>query len=206
MGGSGPSTVVGQTGEYKRVVEWIKQAWIDIQTRHIDWNFMRGTFTLTTVNGTAEYAASDASLTDLDFWPTTRLKIYATSTSDETDMDYVSYDEFFETYMLGSIGTGRPFFYTITPDNKLRMYPTPDTGYTVYGDYYKQPTTLAANSDVPACKARYHQIIVWHALLKYARYEAATEVVNDAMLNFRRMMSQMERTELPDMGVMREFC
>ncbi len=43
---TGPSAVTGQTGRLGQVVNWVNSAWMDVQTRHDDWKFMRGSFTV----------------------------------------------------------------------------------------------------------------------------------------------------------------
>jgi hypothetical protein len=55
IAGTGPSTTAGQVGELGRVVDWINQAYIDIQEKHDDWNFLRFEFSLPLTIGQAIY-------------------------------------------------------------------------------------------------------------------------------------------------------
>ena len=50
-GVTGPdlTTVTGLTGESLRFYNWINSAWVDIQTAHEDWQFMRLPFQFNTV-------------------------------------------------------------------------------------------------------------------------------------------------------------
>ena len=54
--GSIPTSVVGQTGELARVVDWVQDAWNDIQTKHNTWQWMRSKFTVNTVADQQAYA------------------------------------------------------------------------------------------------------------------------------------------------------
>ena len=43
----GPATVTGQTGDMARVVDWINDSWLKIQSMRADWNWAWGTGTAT---------------------------------------------------------------------------------------------------------------------------------------------------------------
>lgn len=71
--GTGPATTVGQTGELKRVCNWVNQAWNEIQLHREDWEWMRKPFTFDTVAQQSTYDASaDVGLTDFAMWRTIR--------------------------------------------------------------------------------------------------------------------------------------
>jgi len=196
-----PSTTVNQNGEMRRLVDWINAGWLDLQTRHDDWLWMRAGFTLPTVSGTHTYTAADASITDFREWSLDSLKVYTVSTTDETELFYVSYEEFRSCYMLGQIASGRPAYFTVTPDRSLRFYPTPDAAYTVYGDYQRMASEMSADTDIPSIPTEYHLAIVYRAMIKYGRYEAASEIYEDARAEYARILSQLERKYLPEMSV-----
>ncbi len=48
------------------------------------------------------------------------------------------------------------YFYAQT----IRVYPAPDTAYTVKLRYYKSPTLLVSGDDVPSIPARYQELLV----------------------------------------------
>lgn len=197
---SGPSAVTGQTGELLRAVNWVNDAWRDIQLRHDNWQWMRAGFTITCVGGTHTYTATDAGLTDFARWDTQHIRVYTTSTADEYELTHVPYDDFRKVYMMGSIPSGKPAYYTVTPDSSLRFYPTPDFAHTIYGDYYKAPTELTADTDTPAMSSRWHIMIVYGAMMKYGVFEAAAEIYQAGEKEYRRLMLHLEREELPETG------
>ena len=65
ISGSGPTTVVGQSGNLQRIVDWVNTAWIDIQTTNQDWGWMRASASFTTVSGQATYALGTGTGTGL---------------------------------------------------------------------------------------------------------------------------------------------
>lgn len=179
-------------------MDWINTAWLDVQQDLPGYNWMRGSFTLTLANGDAEYAAADCVIpvTDLRSW--VNMRVYTTSVADEDDVYFLPYEEFRQRYMLGTVATGRPYHYTVKPDKTLRFYPTPDAAYTVYGEYQKTASEMAADTDEPGLPAEYHMAIVYRAMMKYGRYEAAPEVYEDAKAEYKRAITNIRMDQLPD--------
>lgn len=198
ISGTGPSTVSGQTGELKHVVDWVSNAWDDIKIRHENWSFLRDEFSFSTVSGQRSYTTSQAGITDFAKWDLEHTKIYSSSVADEYLLTYVSYDDFRKTYMMGQAATGKPAYYTIAPDKSMIVYPTPDDAYTIYGDYYKAGATLTDDDDEPDMPARFHMLIVYKALEAYGMYEAAQDALTRGNKEAMRIMMHLERDQLPD--------
>jgi hypothetical protein len=59
--GTMPTSVTSQTGEMKRVVDWIARAYRWVQRKHSNWNFLRNDFSFNTVAGTSNYLYTSAS-------------------------------------------------------------------------------------------------------------------------------------------------
>jgi len=72
----------------------------------------------------------------------------------------------------------------------------PDDDYTVRGEYWKLPQTLAANGDIPECPAQYHDIIVWRALQIMAEHDEAPSAIATANYNYKELLGDLERTQL----------
>lgn len=75
--GSGPITVVGQTGELGRLVNWLNTAWLDIQMMRRDWEWMRKSCAFTTVAGQATYTPAQCGVTDFGMWARNTFRNYA---------------------------------------------------------------------------------------------------------------------------------
>ena len=198
ISGVGLLTVASQTGEMKRIVDWVRSAWRDIQLRESEWQWMRSGFSFNCVNGTPAYSPSDIGLTDFASWNMEHVRVYDGNTINEYTLTYFPYDQFRHIYMRGDIPAGKPAYYTITPDKSLRFYPTPNAAYTVYGDYYKTPTELADDADTPGMPARFHELVKFGAMRKYAAFEGANEVFQYATAEYNRLMRNLEQDQLPD--------
>jgi len=206
ISGTGPASVLGNTGELERLVNWIKNAYIEIQNRHGgNWRFMRSDFTIDTTVGQDEYVFSDftdiadaSAISRFSSWRFKEYrnppKIFLTSAGvgGQTWMSSVRFDPFENIYSIGTQNDARPFHITITPQDSVKIGPAPSEIYTVTGEYYKSAQILAADSDVPEMPPQFHQLIVYEAMKKYAGFESAPEVMARAHAEGNRVMRQLE--------------
>lgn len=203
VSGPTPSTVVGQTGEYERLVNWILKAYEDIQNKHTQWEFLRADVEFTVANPTSTYSADDIDLPTFGEWKMDSFRIYssAVGVADEQILCKSSWDAFRNSYVIGALRSqaGRPTVIAQKPDQSLILWPLPDQDYTVVGEYYKTAQTLTANTDVPIFPAKYHDIIMWRALMFYAGYESAPSLYTVGEREFNKLMMKMEATQLPEM-------
>ena len=108
---------------------------------------------------------------------------------------------FRDVYRFNNLVEGRPIRYAVDPVNKnVCLAAIPDAiGYTITGRYWTQPVALVNDTDVPAIPDQYHMLIVYWALSKYAGYEAAMEVKQEALENKGKLLSALESDQLPSM-------
>lgn len=59
--------------------------------------------------------------------------------------------------------SGRPERYAIDGGN-IRLWPTPDSAYTVNLRYYRTPAPMSATTDLPSIPPEYHHLLVSYAL------------------------------------------
>jgi hypothetical protein len=199
--GTGPATVVSQTGELKRIVDWIAEADEEIQQEHDEWKFMVGDFTLNTVADDGSYAASDCvtPITDLRNWKLETFKIYllASGVADEVRLCWMDYQLWYETYNTGSQTSGRPKHFTIGNDMSIKLGPKPSAVYRVSGEYQKSVDTMTANEDVPVYPSEFHNLPLYLGMMKYGRSTGAAEVFQDGERLYNKMLRRMERSQLP---------
>lgn len=196
--GTGPSTVIDQTGDLYRVVSWVSSAYEDIQNARPDWQFAQIGFSFPTIIGTSLYTLATVSLTDLLAWKKDDFRIYLTE-ADESFLEYVSWDTFRATYQVGSSRslTGRPTIITVKPDDSLVLWPTPAAVYTVDGQYFRKARTMTANTDEPVFKSNFHMAIVWRALMFYGADLGAPEAYAHGEREYKKILRLMEFSRLP---------
>lgn len=202
-GVSGPtlSTAQGQVGESGRMVSWVQQAWIDLQTSKEDWLFLRKPFNFNTTGAQWQYTATDAGLSDFGNWKrdSFRCSSVGQSYKDEQLMNFMEWTTFRNLYRYANMRntTARPVVISITPEKDMAFGSTPDQAYVIDAEYYTQPVSLSADTDTPGLPDRFHMAIVYRAMMYYAGYEAAPEVLSRGDFEYRRLYSRMEIDQLP---------
>lgn len=201
--GNGPASVVGQTGEMQQVVNWINTAYVDIQSLHNTWRFLREDFQFPTVIGKQEYSAADAGLNNLQTWAPKNndTRVYETI-SDEQYLVYMEWETFRPSYLYGSFRTqkSKPTIVSVKPNNSLMLWSLPDKVYTIDGEYHIQPVEMVENTDTPLFPVSYHMAIVWSALMMYCAYESIPDLYSQAESKYRKIVRKLEIEQLPNMG------
>lgn len=179
------STVTGATGENNRFVQWIKQSNNDLQGLWADWKFNYATFSDTTVADSETITKPD----DHAYWARDRF-LLASSPIDSID--------FAEWVNTGTTSSGQPNYIVIMPDDSLKLIPTPDDAYAITGVYYLEPQELSENSDIPRIPAQFHDVIWLYAMVNYAYFEAAEEVLLRARERLAERLPKLEASQLPN--------
>lgn len=205
--GSGLTAVTGQVGEYKRIVSWIARADEDVQRLSNSWLFMRSGFTVNTVADTAAYAygsctdtTTSVAITAFRNWINDSFKCYLQSSGigGEAELSFLDYDDWYRHYGTGVQNSGQPAEFTILANRSFSLGPKPNAVYVVSGEYQKAVTTMTASSDTPVYPSEYHMLAVYRAMMSFGRFTGATEVYQDGKNNYLSMLSEMERTQLPE--------
>lgn len=202
--GNGPVTVAAQTGDYKRLVDWISTAWMDIQNERRDWFFMRQAISFNTVAGQRAYTAEQAGVASFGNFKRDSFRQYRVSIGfgSECDIYFLPYDQFRNMYMRNSTRTltGQPLNFTIDPSKNFLLGPIPDAIFNINGEGYAMPTEFALDADRSTMPSQYHMAIVWKALQYYGTYEAASESFDRGKTAYDAIMSPLYVDQLP------EFC
>lgn len=206
--GTGPSSVLGQTGANQRLVNWIGSAWLEIQGLHNTWNWMREKFEWETVAGTGDYLPTDITntltgqpMTDLRYWykDTLRCQKKSIGIQDEQWLVEWEYYVFRNTYRFNEQVNGRPVVFAENPQGKAIMLgQIPDDVYLITGEYQKSQWALTNNSDEPDVPEAYHMMIVYKAMDYYGMFEAAAEVVARGKAQYQALLTQLEREQLQE--------
>lgn len=200
------TTVSGQTGQLKRVVDWVNTAWNDIQTAHQDWGWMRTSTSWVTVDAQYQYTTAQCGITAGTFgmWDRITFRNYVTASGNQSEivMGYIDYDAWRDNYLISGTRAvrTRPMDFAIGPDKSIFLGPVPSAGYTMTADYFTAPLDMTADADTPALPTQFQMAIVYKAMMHYGAYYAASEVYQRGELEFTKLMRRMDADRLPEIG------
>lgn len=211
------TTAVGLVGSQGRIAGWVDASWNEVQNKHDDWKWMRSSNLLgagssfVTVAGSATYPLGTVAGTvgiavdSFGKWDKTTFRCYTTAvgTSDEQLLDDIPYDSWRDSYMLGAMRSvqTRPTVVSIGPDQSVNVAPPSNGLYTITSDYFVAPSVMTADTDVPTgLPLRFHMIIVYKTMIKYAGYESAQEVFDRGTSEYKSMLADLEAARMPQIG------
>lgn len=208
--GTAPSAVTAQTGRQKKCVNWIRRAWEAIQNVSPDWRWMQGEVSAValTIND-MNYSSSDLGISSrFGEWKGDRAApgftyrpwtIYDNSIgqADESPLTEITYELWRTKYDRGTHDAQRPTEYAIAPDRTFRLGPKPDIAYRVRGEYRKSIQVLAADADEPEMPSRFHDLIVWRAMMLMANHDESDPIYIRAMREYGPLMLDLQRDQLP---------
>jgi len=207
--GSGPSTIVGATGEHGRFVLWVKDGYVELQNERDDFLWMRKSFYVDTVASDGEYAYTDCTdtvtliaITRFARWYRDCFKAYLVSTGvgAEYPLIWLDWETFRRVYRYGTQNDGMPIHVSMDPTMAFVLGPKPSAIYRVSGDYQLGPQILALDEDIPELPTRFHKILTYYALSKYGGSRVAPEVMLRASAEGGRLRAMLELDQLPSMG------
>jgi hypothetical protein len=204
-----PAAVTAQIGELNRLVNWVVDAYSEIQDMR-DWRWMRKKFTFDTTDGVNVYAPG--VVTDVDDaavisrFKSWRLddrlnppKLFLTSSGVESQvfLSWTRWDNFSYLYETGALQsqTSQPVHITINPKDEIQLGIAPNDIYTVRGEYHRSAQLLAADGDIPEMPVQYHNIIMYKAMLWYGYYESAPEIIARAEKGYNLLMNQLRKNQ-----------
>ncbi len=206
VSGAQPVSVSGQSGRLAKIVQFTAEAWTDIQNSRSAWAWMRKEFAGVTIAGTAEYTPAAWNIVDLAAWivegGSVTLYDQAVGPADEHEITPINWDRYRRMYGRGAQIAQRPAACAVKPSNgALLLGPAPDGVYVVRGEYRAAPQVLTSNADVPAIPLRFHDAIKWRALQLLAEHDEAPTAIATAAANFRRVLGELERDQLPQITI-----
>jgi hypothetical protein len=200
-----PTTTLNPTGQVQAICNLVNQQWLEIQSKHDDWNFMRVSpgVSFVTVAGQQLYTPTQAGITRgvVSSWRRGTFRVYNTAAGfpSEMEMSYWDYDDWRDLYQFSSQRTAQqiPLNFTITPNNSIGLQ-CPLAGYTITGDYHSAPLPFAADADVPSIPPQFIMLIVYKTMMVYGLTESAPEVYGQGKLLYDPLMSKLENQRLKE--------
>lgn len=211
--GTGPTTVVSQTGQLGNIVAWVAQSYTEIQNRHADWLWLRSTWTVNTVASDDTYAYGDVTdsrlsapiarfrrwwLYDNDGFPNVKCYLTSAGVAGEKYLLPLPWAAFRDLYRRGTQTNNAPVHVTVDPQRNLIIGPKPDAIYTITGEYQMSAQVLAADADTPEMPSDYHQLIVYEAMKKAGGSSSASEVSARGITEGNKVMRQLEANQRPE--------
>lgn len=175
---SGPSNVTSQTGDMKRLVDWVQDSWMRIQTLHRDWQFMWFEDSLTDTG--SEVARPDAV----------------------GEFIYLSIGGRIlqKVHHLDLALSDTVTSYAELPNKRIRFNKALD-GAVVNYEAYRKPRYFQEGIEAPSMPERFHMIIVWRALLDYAIFDEAPELTQKGRLHYEQLLAELNQDQLPEFQV-----
>ena len=205
------TNVTGLTGRPEKIVNWIADAYTNIQNSRRDWGWLVSEFTGTLSIGASTYTPASFNLTRFGSWFGDRdwympLSLYdpAKGLSDEHEIPQVSYEYWRSRYGRGDQSItywNRPTEFSYSPRNELIFGPTPDKAYKLRGQYTRGPQILAAATDIPEMPSRFHELIVWEAKRLMLISDGAYEEAQFPTMEMVALRHQLEIDQLPEVMV-----
>lgn len=186
--GDGPTTTVNQAGESKQFIDWVNQAYLEIQEERRDWQWLWNEAQLQVTQGINTYSLASAYV------------VKGSMVLDGRLLDRITYEDYREQTRNG-LQTTRPTQWALRPDGSFVLNTLPDANGVLKYEYYRTPTLLSGNEDAPRLPERYHMMIVYKAMTYYGFYENAPEVLQQGTQFYQTMANVMSRDQLPEVTV-----
>ena len=108
---------------------------------------------------------------------------------------------FRDVYQYGPQVSSRPTVFAVHPNKSLLLGAVPDKVYTVRGEYWKRPSTLATDAtELPLDNEALHMLVVYKVMTFYGYEQSAMEFIQRGADGFRALHPQLEEDELPPVG------
>lgn len=202
------TTVSNATGRIDKLVNWVRDAWVDIQNERTDWLFLLDYFEKPLVPGQTNYAGVSFGL-EVARWMcdtcqrrTMTLYDPDIGKSDEGFINQITWPNWQCRYDRGVHDSTRPQHWAVRPDGTLVIGPTPDKAYILRGEYRRKAQRLAADTDEPIMPSDFHRAIVWRALLNMANSDEAYESLRPLAAQYTAINSALVVDQTPDIHTM----
>lgn len=192
------TTTSGLSGQMGRIVRWIRNANIVLQSEHTDWTFLTREFSFDTTVGKRIYSLTDlaaAGVENVASWHKSSMRIQS-GTDDSTPLRNLHRQRFMHRY--ANPREGRPIYWTRGLDGGIELSHAPDAVYTITGQFQREPASLSLDGDIPVIPEKHHIAIVWKGLSYYGTHEEAPLSVQRGEGEYRKELHKMRAHYLPD--------
>jgi hypothetical protein len=188
--GTGPAAVTNQVGIQKRVVDWVRDADLFVQSIHPDWDFLWAEFTANTILDSDAVARPS----DLGMWDRTAFALDR-GTVDGVPLNLIDFHD--QRSQSNVRLSAKPYALAILPNYNLGLKVPANGIYEVYGNYWKSVTQLTTNTQLPLYPARFHRIIVAKAKMWFFEDIESDTQWKQAEKEYNEWLEQLESYALP---------
>jgi len=200
ISGNGPVSVTAQLGEMQRLIDWVRDAYVDIQNSQPYWNWLHKTASLILPAGeqifhpVTSWGIYPLRYERDSFW------LYATDDGPAFG-GHLTNDPYSKIRLYDTPQTARPTGFIVLPTREIKFNAITDQEYNLTLDYYATAEELVLDGDVPSMPEQYQMSIVWRAVQLYADYEEVPYLRQTSTLKYSQVFDQMLRTETPQMEI-----
>lgn len=181
--GTRPAAVATAQDNDLRIVNAVRDAWLEVQRKPHNWRWMRKTLAAGVLQaGVTSYAATalDAGATNVSRWwqATYDYSPMAWDAAQPTrpwPLRFVPYERFRGAFLDVPGAAGAPQCWSVGNAGELLIGPAPDASYRVKIDYLSTPTELLADADEPDMPTEHHMLLVWLGLRDMAVADGSQE-------------------------------
>ena len=213
-----PAASYGTTTEHRsRLVRWIQQAWTDVQEDQEQWDFMVFRDTMDLAENQTTYdikAIIDGDPPEVGITydelvpfvaPADLRYVWLNDTRNTPPNRHICYytppERFFgHQDRFSDRARGLPSRYSIDRDGCIVFDAKPSSNdLNIEFEFRREPHQLVANSDVPAgIKPRFHEVIVYRAMVFYAFKDEADKQLKRSVKLYRDKMNKLRLRSLRD--------
>lgn len=183
--GKALGSTAGQRGDALNFVNWIDDAWLEIQGL-LNWPSLWEDAAITITAGASAVAGT---------LPHGRY-IYDSGRLGGGWLDYLPWDEFRRQYP--SVSAGSLTTWTVRPDRSIAVNALVEADTTIQIERYRMPGRFTADTQEPALFSEHHMAIVWRALMLYGSFDEAGVAYKRGAAEFT-VMKRLMGADLPSM-------
>ena len=200
ISGTGPSSVLNQSGMNEKITIWVADADEWILRKWEDWTFMlEPKEIITATSGTSTFTLAALSITDHARWRRNSF-IRDPGTSSKLNLEQIlDYEEYLKSEeYAGEAQTGDIEKVIVRPtDDALIFYPTPTADTTIWAAYYKKVTRMVTDAVESPIPARFESTILNRAKMFYSEFLEDAALYASAEKDFNRDMLRLESKHAP---------
>lgn len=188
-GGTGPSSVVGQSSELGNVVRWIAEADLSIINEWTDWKFM---WTSGPV-GQQITTGADTITTITDLGTEIEDGLVLTVANKGYRPEWIPFEQFRLAFRTNTkVTLARPTHWTVRPDGVIELSHRAASPIPWSMEYFKKPTRMTANASLSPIPDHIDRIILSRAALMYGGREDAPEIQLAMGAEYDDLLAKME--------------